>query len=575
VWHTLPDHGKQGQKMKTLDGRLNEEPELSDEGLVAFGNSRNIHDVPSTVRYLIIPSKDNWNDFGLRVRADIGLRCEDPNFHWMKGFFAIKDEPNTQSALQELLEKRHQKSLFPGDIKKPFLTMFQDTEGYRMAVQILGQPFAQTAAAMVNDAAYLQYSGTCPEGWSDYARSEVFNQAFLRGTETGFAYDHGGTLLAGGSLDSRDARHNFEVAIKTRDGTLEYAFAFEAGNLTDNRIAILIGPNGTGKTYSLIRINKALLGAKSSGLSAIQLMPKFNQLLVFANTRSLARFRLGREHPNIASQKIFDLGVAKQRGAELTSLFIKVLRRADYNPGSIRILQKVLEEDFHETQLLVPVSDTQLRDSTSYEPLELFLRASEQAKLERAGRIDDRRPLHFAAHGVPNRGLSQGQDTFLTFLFRALANCGPASLFLIDEPENFLHPTLISRFVRLLNSILKETNSIALVATHSPFVVRELSRTQVHVLQWNAESKLVQVQKPILQTLGANIGAVSDHIFNDDLSEHLYVETLKRSKYASLPIEKALEDLKEELSLDALMKLREIHEKRAGQAEEDDLEIGD
>ncbi|MEP1613166.1 MAG: AAA family ATPase [Roseobacter sp.] len=51
------------------------------------------------------------------------------------------------------------------------------------------------------------------------------------------------------------------------------------------------------------------------------------------------------------------------------------------------------------------------------------------------------------------------------------------TLVLIDEPENHLHPPLLSAFVRALSELVISRNGVALIATHSPVVLQEVPRS--------------------------------------------------------------------------------------------------
>ncbi|MBF4349710.1 AAA family ATPase, partial [Vibrio anguillarum] len=78
------------------------------------------------------------------------------------------------------------------------------------------------------------------------------------------------------------------------------------------------------------------------------------------------------------------------------------------------------------------------------------------------------------------------------------------SFVLLDEPETHMHPNMIADFVGLLDQLLEDTGSQALIATHSAYFVREISREQVHVLLKN-ESDEISIVSPRLRTFGADI----------------------------------------------------------------------
>lgn len=60
---------------------------------------------------------------------------------------------------------------------------------------------------------------------------------------------------------------------------------------------------------------------------------------------------------------------------------------------------------------------------------------------------------------------------------------------LIDEPENHLHPELQKNL--LPNLIKSFPNAQFIVATHNPFVISSVDKSQVYVLNYNNESKVV------------------------------------------------------------------------------------
>lgn len=79
---------------------------------------------------------------------------------------------------------------------------------------------------------------------------------------------------------------------------------------------------------------------------------------------------------------------------------------------------------------------------------------------------------------VPAKALSEGLLYFLGFT--ALQYLDNTRLFLVEEPENGLHPTRIAEVMTVLRE-LSQTSQI-LIATHSPLVVNELQGNEVTVV---------------------------------------------------------------------------------------------
>jgi predicted ATPase len=84
---------------------------------------------------------------------------------------------------------------------------------------------------------------------------------------------------------------------------------------------------------------------------------------------------------------------------------------------------------------------------------------------------------------VPAQLMSEGMLYFLAFL--AIEQLDEPSFFLIEEPENGLHPSRIGEVMDILREVSK--SSQILLATHSPLVVNELAGDEVTVLRRDPE----------------------------------------------------------------------------------------
>jgi predicted ATP-dependent endonuclease of OLD family len=84
---------------------------------------------------------------------------------------------------------------------------------------------------------------------------------------------------------------------------------------------------------------------------------------------------------------------------------------------------------------------------------------------------------------VPAKLMSEGMLYFLAFLI--VEQLDPA-FFLVEEPENGLHPTRIAEVMSILREMSKTSH--VLLATHSPLVVNELDASEVTVLRRTPEN---------------------------------------------------------------------------------------
>ncbi len=82
--------------------------------------------------------------------------------------------------------------------------------------------------------------------------------------------------------------------------------------------------------------------------------------------------------------------------------------------------------------------------------------------------------------------MSEGLLYYLAFA--ALRHLQPASLLLVEEPENGLHPARVAEVVKILRAIVKETGTQVVMATHSPLVINELQPEEVSVVTRTAEA---------------------------------------------------------------------------------------
>lgn len=108
--------------------------------------------------------------------------------------------------------------------------------------------------------------------------------------------------------------------------------------------------------------------------------------------------------------------------------------------------------------------------------------------------------------------LSTGCKFFLHSLAHVLAYIEMDSLILFDEPENHIHPPMLSFMMAAMRRILNRYHSVMLVATHSPVVAQEIFADNVYVVSNDDGSKYIC--HPSIETYGANISEITSEVFS-------------------------------------------------------------
>ncbi|MBO0481257.1 AAA family ATPase [Candidatus Enterococcus courvalinii] len=128
--------------------------------------------------------------------------------------------------------------------------------------------------------------------------------------------------------------------------------------------------------------------------------------------------------------------------------------------------------------------------------------------------------------------LSSGQKMILLGLSALVSKIDEKTLIIIDEPESYLHPPLVSAYIRILSDILSKKNGVAIIATHSPVILQEIPKKCVWVLERDSDKKLT-VRNPKIETFGENISMIMDDVFGLDIRNtgfYQYLSQLSEQK---------------------------------------------
>lgn len=121
--------------------------------------------------------------------------------------------------------------------------------------------------------------------------------------------------------------------------------------------------------------------------------------------------------------------------------------------------------------------------------------------------------------------MSTGQKIVMTILTDISIHMKEQSLLLMDEPESFLHPPLLSSMIRTISSFCTKMNAAVVVATHSPIVIQEIPKQAVKVFERRQTHWIVR--GPRIETFGENIGTLTSEVFGIDSTKAGYYRLIK------------------------------------------------
>lgn len=121
--------------------------------------------------------------------------------------------------------------------------------------------------------------------------------------------------------------------------------------------------------------------------------------------------------------------------------------------------------------------------------------------------------------------LSAGHKIVLNIVVQLCAHLEQQSLLLLDEPELHLHPPLVAALLRSVGVALEMYDSFGVVATHSPVVLQEVPARNVVVLRRSLD--VLRAEAPEIETFAENVGLLTRHVFNLDSLETDYQAVLR------------------------------------------------
>lgn len=504
-------------------------------GPANFGRTQNVYPwqkiSDDAFTLVVFPSADKFNDFGTQALTQILVFANGGVTHLTgKMILAPRSTRNVERSVSSLLTSSLSTTselprLSSALLEYLYLTVLTDRDQYQKLVDVLGAKYAQQALLELHDVGALQAFDQSNDHLLVLREKSEFGQVLLRLDATFVAMLDVENILTAENI--RREGSGLEVLSASlpflERGALN--FRFEKTALGTNRINILIGENGVGKSQILRGIASGASSQEGKRLHTILFIPSpLDQKEAFVAAQGV----LIKEHPALHAG-----------WTAVTSGLARLAR--DPENKSWAILERVLAPFLPIRNLAVPLRPAESNadmidfwhDQIPYAYIATRSSNFEGVKTRFFGNVDFTRPPVFSIDDVA-RVLSSGERALVGLAVTLLRDVPINGVVLLDEPELSLHPRMIAELMRLLGLVLEAQDAWCLIATHSLYVVREASSEGVHVLKRSEENaSIVQDYEPMLQTLGAGLTELSNVIFDDWSIEELYEKRLK--EFAALP----------------------------------------
>jgi hypothetical protein len=145
--------------------------------------------------------------------------------------------------------------------------------------------------------------------------------------------------------------------------------------------------------------------------------------------------------------------------------------------------------------------------------------------------------------------LSSGHKVVLLTITKLVEVVEEKTLVLMDEPEAYLHPPLLSAFVRAVSELLLDRNGVAIISTHSPVVLQEAPKSCVWIL--NRIGADLTALRPDMETFGENVGILTREVFKLEVSKAGFHKILEDSATKYSTFDSAVESFNGQLGAEA------------------------
>lgn len=159
--------------------------------------------------------------------------------------------------------------------------------------------------------------------------------------------------------------------------------------------------------------------------------------------------------------------------------------------------------------------------------------------------------------------LSSGQKIVLTSLMEVSLFFDEKSVLLIDEPELFLHPSLLKSYIRSLSIILKELNGFSILTTHTPLTLQEIPNNCIYEMYRKKDD--FELKSVDYKTFGENISELMKNVYGVYLADTGYsnlIDNIFNRGIINSMTDEEKKELEEAMGREAMVKYKLLMSKK-------------
>ena len=343
--------------------------------------------------------------------------------------------------------------------------------------------------------------------------------------------------------DASQTPYKFQFKFKNSDAKIDISVIPDS--MPPTNIHVLIGRNGVGKTRLLSGIAESIIEEKNKNYPAIE-----GQILFLDEDKDSAKF-----------SSLITMGFSPfDAFLPLTKYKISKKNIEYIYVGLKNVKSNKNKSDFKNLDDLIKDFKTSITSILNSVKRERWINAIKILNSDPC--FNELDLLNLALSNNISiiidryKTLSSGHRIVLLSITKLVDIVNDKTLLLLDEPENHLHPPLLSSYIRALSNLLKSRNAVAIVATHSPVVLQEVPKSCVSIL--NRYGNEYTISRPILETFGENVGILTREAFKLEVENSGFHNILEMCVNNGLSYKEIMNKFENQIGIEGQAILRAI-----------------